>query len=449
MIYVVLAMTALCAALLTVLLLGQKRRIGDEVHAAVARSMGELGGSVKDMTESGMLALTQVGRTLERGQQRAADYQAEGLRSFEERTGVLLKGQTAVVEKLRDGLTGQIDRMDRELTEDQRQLNETVRERLAVMQTALEQGVRSLREETGRKLDEIRGTVDEKLQTTLEKRITESFRTVSEQLEQVYRGLGEMQTLAEDVGGLKKVLAGVKTRGILGEVQLGAILEEILSPEQYDTNVATVPGSAERVEYAVRLPGRDGTVYLPIDAKFPGERYAQLAEARESGDRNAETEARKALMNVLRAEARDIHEKYVEVPYTTGFGVMFLPFEGLYAEAVNSGLIEELQRDWRISVAGPSTMAALLNSLQMGFRTLAIRKRSGEVWEVLGAVKTEFEKFGDVMVSMQRHLNQTSSDLEDLMGRRTRAIARKLRNVQQLDDDRASELLPEWEEEGP
>ena len=449
MIYVVLAMTALCAALLTVLLLGQKRRIGDEVHAAVARSMGELGGSVKDMTESGMLALTQVGRTLERGQQRAADYQAEGLRSFEEHTGVLLKGQTAVVEKLRDGLTGQIDRMDRELTEDQRQLNETVRERLAVMQTALEQGVRSLREETGRKLDEIRGTVDEKLQTTLEKRITESFRTVSEQLEQVYRGLGEMQTLAEDVGGLKKVLAGVKTRGILGEVQLGAILEEILSPEQYDTNVATVPGSAERVEYAVRLPGRDGTVYLPIDAKFPGERYAQLAEARESGDRNAETEARKALMNVLRAEARDIHEKYVEVPYTTGFGVMFLPFEGLYAEAVNSGLIEELQRDWRISVAGPSTMAALLNSLQMGFRTLAIRKRSSEVWEVLGAVKTEFEKFGDVMVSMQRHLNQTSSDLEDLMGRRTRAIARKLRNVQQLDDDRASELLPEWEEEGP
>ena len=441
MIYVVLAMTALCAALLLVLLLGQKRRIGDEVHAAVARSMGELGGSVKDMTESGMLALTQVGRTLERGQQRAADYQAEGLRSFEERTGVLLKGQTAVVEKLRDGLTGQIDRMDRELTEDQRQLNETVRERLAVMQTALEQGVRSLREETGRKLDEIRGTVDEKLQTTLEKRITESFRTVSEQLEQVYRGLGEMQTLAEDVGGLKKVLAGVKTRGILGEVQLGAILEEILSPEQYDTNVATVPGSAERVEYAVRLPGRDGTVYLPIDAKFPGERYAQLAEARESGDRNAETEARKALMNVLRAEARDIHEKYVEVPYTTGFGVMFLPFEGLYAEAVNSGLIEELQRDWRISVAGPSTMAALLNSLQMGFRTLAIRKRSSEVWEVLGAVKTEFEKFGDVMVSMQRHLNQTSSDLEDLMGRRTRAITRKLRNVQQLDDGRAAELL--------
>ena len=448
MIYVVLAMTALCAALLLVLLLGQKRRIGDEVHAAVARSMGELGGSVKDMTESGMLALTQVGRTLERGQQRAADYQAEGLRSFEEHTGVLLKGQTAVVEKLRDGLTGQIDRMDRELTEDQRQLNETVRERLAVMQTALEQGVRSLREETGRKLDEIRGTVDEKLQTTLEKRITESFRTVSEQLEQVYRGLGEMQTLAEDVGGLKKVLAGVKTRGILGEVQLGAILEEILSPEQYDTNVATVPGSAERVEYAVRLPGRDGTVYLPIDAKFPGERYAQLAEARESGDRNAETEARKALMNVLRAEARDIHEKYVEVPYTTGFGVMFLPFEGLYAEAVNSGLIEELQRDWRISVAGPSTMAALLNSLQMGFRTLAIRKRSSEVWEVLGAVKTEFEKFGDVMVSMQRHLNQTSSDLEDLMGRRTRAITRKLRNVQQLDDGRAAELLPEWEEEG-
>ena len=449
MIYVILVLTALCAVLLIVLLLGQRRTIGDEVYSAVARSIGELGGSVRDMTESGMLALTQVGRTLESGQQRAAEYQAQGLRSFEERTGVLLEGQTAVVEKLREGLTGQIDRMDKELTEDQRQLNETVRDRLAGMQTALEQGVRSLREETGRKLDEIRGTVDEKLQSTLEKRITESFRTVSEQLEQVYRGLGEMQTLAEDVGGLKKVLAGVKTRGILGEVQLGAILEEVLSPEQYDTNVATVPGSTERVEYAVRLPGRDGTVYLPIDAKFPGERYAQLAEARERGDRAEEDEARKALLTVLRAEARDIHDKYIEVPYTTGFGVMFLPFEGLYAEAVNSGLIEELQRDWKISVAGPSTMAALLNSLQMGFRTLAIRKRSNEVWEVLGAVKTEFEKFEGVMVSMQKHLNQTSSDLEDLMGRRTRAIARKLKNVQQLDDGHSSELLPAWEEEAP
>ena len=447
MIYALLGLTALCVVLLIVLLVGQKKRIGDEVYGAVARSMGELGGSVKDMTESGMLALTQVGRTLEKGQQRAAEYQADGLRSFEARTGVLLKGQTAVVEKLRDGITGQIDRMDKELTEDQRQLNETVREKLTVMQTALEQGVRSLREETGKKLDEIRGTVDEKLQSTLEKRITESFRTVSEQLEQVYRGLGEMQTLAEDVGGLKKVLAGVKTRGILGEVQLGAILEEILSPEQYDTNVVTVPGSTDRVEYAVRLPGREGTVYLPIDAKFPGERYAQLAEAREKGDRAAEEEARKALLTVLRAEARDIHDKYIEVPYTTGFGVMFLPFEGLYAEAVNSGLIEELQRDWRISVAGPSTMAALLNSLQMGFRTLAIRKRSSEVWEVLGAVKTEFEKFEGVMVSMQRHLNQTSTDLEDLMGRRTRAIARKLKNVQSLDDEKISELLPEREED--
>ena len=446
MIYLVLAVTMLCALLLIVLLTGQRRRIGDEVYRAVAQGMGELGASVKDMTESGMLALTQVGRTLEREQQRAADYQAEGLRSFEERTGVLLKGQTTVVEKLREGLTGQIDRMDRELAEDQKQLNETVRERLAGMQTALEQEVKALREETGKKLEEIRGTVDEKLQSTLEKRITESFRTVSEQLEQVYRGLGEMQTLAEDVGGLKKVLAGVKTRGILGEVQLGAILEEILSPEQYDINVATIPGSPERVEYAVRLPGRESTVYLPIDAKFPGERYAQLAEAREIGDRRAEDEAKKALMNVLRTEARDIREKYIEVPYTTAFGIMFLPFEGLYAEAVNSGLIEELQRDWQISVAGPSTMAALLNSLQMGFRTLAIRKRSSEVWEVLGAVKTEFDKFGDVMVSMQRHLNQTSSDLEDLMGRRTRAIARKLKSVQQLDNDRAADILPELEE---
>ena len=299
----------------------------------------------------------------------------------------------------------------------------------------------AIRTDNNRKLDEIRGTVEEKLQDTLQKRISESFRTVSSQLEQVYKGLGEMQTLAADVGSLKQVLSGVKTRGILGEVQLGAILQEILAPGQYEENVATVPGSTNRVEFAVKLPGRDGTVYLPIDAKFPGDTYAQLQAARASGDAAAVAAAAKRLDTVLRQEAKDIHDKYIEVPYTTNFGVLFLPFEGLYAEVVSSGVTEALQRDYQISVAGPSTMAALLNALQMGFRTLAIQKRSGEVWTVLGAVKTEFEKFGAGLQAMQRHLNQTGSDLEELIGTRSRAITRKLEQVQQLDPGEAEDLL--------
>lgn len=313
--------------------------------------------------------------------------------------------------------------------------------RLDGMRGALVQGLNTIRADNNRKLDEIRGTVDEKLQDTLQKRISESFRTVSAQLEQVYKGLGEMQTLAADVGGLKRVLSGVKTRGILGEVQLGAILQEILAPGQYAENVATVPGSANRVEFAVKLPGQGGTVWMPIDAKFPGDTYARLMQARESGDAAAVAAARKQLDTVLRQEAKDIHDKYIEVPYTTAFGVLFLPFEGLYAEVVSSGMTETLQREFQISVAGPSTMAALLNALQMGFRTLAIQKRSGEVWQVLAAVKTEFEKFGTGLQAMQRHLNQTGNDLEELIGTRSRAITRKLESVQQLEPTEAADLL--------
>ena len=250
-----------------------------------------------------------------------------------------------------------------------------------------------------------------------------------------------MQNLAADVGGLKQVLSGVKTRGILGEVQLGAILEEILAPGQYAENVATVPGSANRVEYAVRLPGQNGPVWMPIDAKFPGDTYARLQDAQASGDPAAVAAARRQLETVVRQEAKDIHDKYIEVPHTTAFGILFLPFEGLYAEVVNSGLPETLQREYQINVAGPSTMAALLNALQMGFKTLAIQKRSGEVWQILGAVKTEFEKFGAGLQSMQRHLNQTGSDLEELIGTRSRAIARKLESVQELDPAEAAGLL--------
>ena len=269
-------------------------------------------------------------------------------------------------------------------------LEQANNQQMEQLRRAMVESMTALQAENTRKLDEIRHTVDEQLQDALQKRVTESFKAVNQQLEQVYKGLGEMQSLAADVGGLKQVLSGVKTRGILGEIQLGAILEEILAPEQYDTNVATIPGSTQRVEYAIRMPGADGgSVWLPIDSKFPGDTYAHLQDAYASGDAQAVEDARHALELVLRSEARDIREKYVEPPYTTAFGILFLPFEGLYAEVVNAGLLEVLQRDYQVNVAGPSTMAALLNSLQMGFKTLAIQKRSGEVWQLLGAVKTE------------------------------------------------------------
>lgn len=336
-----------------------------------------------------------------------------------------------------DAMLAQLTMMETRL----KNLEDSNAVRLEGVRGAVVQGLNTIRADNNQKLEEIRGTVEEKLQDALQKRITDSFRAVSTQLEQVYKGLGEMQSLAADVGSLKQVLSGVKTRGILGEVQLGAILEQILAPGQYEENVATVPGGANRVEYAIKLPGQEGAVWLPIDAKFPGDTYQHLQAALQQGDAAAAAAMRKALYNVLRQEAKDIHDKYIEVPYTTNFGILFLPFEGLYAEVVSGGVTETLQRDYQITVAGPSTMAALLNALQMGFRTLAIQKRSGEVWTVLGAVKTEFEKFGTGLAQMQRHLNQTGSDLEELIGTRSRAITRKLESVQQLEDDTAREIL--------
>ena len=311
------------------------------------------------------------------------------------------------------------------------QIRETMERRLAAMQLTNE-----------RKLSEMQQIVDEKLQKTLETKMNESFRLVSERLEQVYKGLGEMQTLASGVGDLKKVLSNVKTRGVLGEIQLGAILTEILSPEQYDTNVVTVPGKSERVEYAVKMPAEDGTfVYLPIDAKFPGDTYAALQDAYDSGSQDAVTAAAAQLVARLKSEARDIRLKYIEPPHTTDFAILFLPFEGLYCEAVNRGMIEELQRAYHVSVAGPSTMAALLNSLQMGFQTLAIQKRSGEVWQLLGAVKSEFDTFADVLETSQKHIRQADEDLQKLIGTRTNKIRLRLREVEKLDTDAARKLL--------
>lgn len=317
-----------------------------------------------------------------------------------------------------------------------------------------QQSLEQMRQENARQLGQIRATVDEKLEKTLETRLNQSFRLVSERLEQVYKGLGEMQTLASGVGDLKRVLSNVKTRGILGEVQLGAILEQILAPEQYKANVATKAGSRNVVEFAVVLPGEgDQPVYLPIDAKFPADAYTQLQDAQAAGDPAAVAAASNQLASRLKSFAKDIHDKYIDPPGTTEFGVMFLPFEGLYAEALRLGLMEPLMGDYQVTLAGPTTLAALLNSLRMGFRTLAIQKRSSQVWEILGAVKTEFDRFGDALSATQQRLEQANHELDKLVGVRTRMIQRSLRQVSALSQEQAVKLLEgelpksSWEED--
>ena len=405
--------------------------MGQGISAGMGTMSSSIGEHIRAMSQELKNGLDGMRTTMNQSQTTAAQTQNEKLDSIDRHVMARQEAMHTSMEK-------QMQTMEQRLSH----LDQMSEQKLEAMRQSMVSSMLEMRQENAKKLDEIRGTVDEKLQDTLQKKITESFQTVSQQLEQVYKGLGEMQHLASDVGGLKQVLSGVKTRGILGEIQLGAILEEILSPEQYDTNVATIPESRERVEFAVKLPGSDGgRVYLPIDSKFPGDTYMHLQEAAASGNPQAVAEARKALETVLKKSAKDIRDKYVEPPYTTTFGILFLPFEGLYAEVVNMGMIEVLQKEYSINVAGPSTMAALLNSLQMGFRTLAIQKRSSEVWQVLGAVKAEFTKFEDVMQKMQGHLQQTSKDLDTLMGTRTRAINRKLRDVQQLEEPEAQKLL--------
>lgn len=302
--------------------------------------------------------------------------------------------------------------------------------KLEAIRSTMTKHLTSIQDENSKKLDAIQTTVNEKL----ESKMNESFKLVSERLEQVYKGLGEMQTIASGVGDLKKVLSNVKNRGIIGEIQLGAILEEILSPEQYDREVATVPRSSNHVEFAVKLPGNgDGSfVYLPIDSKFPGDTFAALQDAYDSGSPEAVADAKKQLATVIKKCAKDIRDKYVSPPYTTNFGIMFLPFEGLYAEVVNSGLLETLRRDYNVTVTGPSTMAAMLNSLQMGFQTLAIQKKSSQVWEILGSVKTEFQTFAKVLEETQKHIKKVDDDLEKLVGVRTRQINRKLSSIEAI-----------------
>ena len=309
-------------------------------------------------------------------------------------------------------------------------------QKLDLIRRSVEHKLSYIQEDNNKQLEKMRQTVDEKLQQTLEDKMNKSFALVSERLEQVYKGLGEMQTLASGVGDLKKVLSNVKTRGILGEIQLSSILKEILAPEQYEENVATKHNSRDVVEFAVKLPASDdGFIYLPIDSKFPGDTYAQLRDAYESGSKEAVDAAAKMLINTIKKEAKDISDKYIDVPNTTEFAIMFLPFEGLYSEVVNRGMVEVLQREYKVNIAGPSTMAALLNSIQMGFKTLAVQKRSAEVWEVLGAVKKEFDTFEAVLTKAQQHINQVTNDLDALAGVRTRQIQRRLKAVQTVDTE--------------
>ena len=307
-------------------------------------------------------------------------------------------------------------------TEQMKQINRTMEKKMS-----------DLQQNNEKKLDEMRATVDEKLQKTLENRLTESFKQVSERLERVYKSLGEMQKVSAGVDDLKIVLSNVKTRGILGEVQLGSILEQILSPEQYDTNVITKKGSTERVEYAVKMPGADnGFVYLPIDAKFPLDAYQKLLDAYDSRNRDSVKDAQKELKTRIKGFAKDISTKYIDVPNTTEFAIMFLPTEGLYSEVVRMGLIEELQRE-KINIAGPTTMAALLNSLQMGFKTLAVQKKSAEVWKVLAEVKTEFAKFSDSLEKTKRIMSKAQDELNTLSGTRMNVMNRKLKDVSTFD----------------
>lgn len=417
MLTIVLILAAVCVVLLAAVLFLLRRLGGGGAQQALLREQAALRQALADsqsalrqeLSQTVQSSVSSLGNLLGTGQQRAAEQSERRFQTFE-------AGNEQKLEAIR----------------------ETMERRLSQLQA-----------DNNEKLDQMRVVVDEKLQKTLESKMTQSFQLVSERLEQVYKGLGEMQTLATGVGDLKRVLSGVKTRGILGETQLGAILEEILSPEQYEKNVATRPRSAERVEYAVRLPGDDGVpVYLPIDSKFPGDAYSNLLDAYDSGSRERVDAAAGTLVAQIKKEARDIRDKYVSPPHTTEFAVMFLPFEGLYAEVVNRGLVEELQRSYRVNIAGPSTMAALLNSLQMGFRTLALQKRSNEVWKVLGAVRTEFDKFGATLERTQKRLDDAHRELDELVGVRTRQIQRRLSSVERIEDPATANALLLGDETG-
>jgi len=395
----------------------------------LAEKFADLENDVKDyMDRTQRETIDSLTRQLETSSKNSRETQvalatrdSERFSLFSQTTNENLNTLRRTVSEMTVSLDGRMTAFQKQTTAQMETIRQSTEKRMADMQASNE-----------KKLEEMRATVDEKLQKTLEDRINQSFKLVSERLEQVYKSLGEMQKVGEGVGDLKKVLSNVKTRGIFGEVQLGAILEDILTPDQYEADIATKKNSKDRVEYAVKLPGADDEyVYLPIDAKFPLDAYQKLQDAYESGSKDELVLARKELRTRIKGFAKDISSKYIDVPYTTEFAIMFIPVESLYAEIVREGLIEELQRE-KVNIAGPTTMAALLNSLQMGFKTLAIQKSSGQVWKVLEEVKTEFGKFSEALEKTQKYMRQASDELDKLATTRTNVMERKLRNVEKI-----------------
>jgi DNA recombination protein RmuC len=394
-----------------------------EANAKLSRE--ELGKNIKEFSDALVLQLEKINKHVE------------------DKLTVLHEQSQKDATQQRDTLVRAFKDFQESFDKNVKSFNDLQKEKFESMENKQNELVRG----TETKLDIIRATVEEKLEKTLSERLGQSFETVGKQLIEVQKGLGEMQNLAQDVGGLKKVLSNVKMRGGIGEVQLEMLLEQLLAPEQYEANVKTKAGSSELVEFAIKLPGRDeshGNVYLPIDAKFPKDAYEQLVDAYDSNDLTAIEAANKNLENVIKKMAKDIRDKYLDPPNTTDFGIMFLPFEGIYAEVIRrSNLLEQLQREYKVIVTGPTTLAAILNSLQMGFRTLALQKRSSEVWNILGAVKTEFAKFGGLLEKAQKNISTASGAIDELLGTRTNAINRKLREVQSLPAHEGSSILPE------
>lgn len=413
-----------------------ERELRDELSRSAAGTRQELGITLGSLQQTLLTQQGDVART-----------QNEQIDSFRVQLGGLQQSLTQTSMAGREAQDAALKRFGDALTEQLRTMSDANERRLAEVRVTVEQKLAALTDGNEKKLEQMRQTVDEKLHATLEQRLGESFKLVAERLEAVHQGLGDMRNLARDVGSLNRVLTNVKTRGVFGEVQLAGLIEQVFTLEQYGVNVETVPGSGARVEFAIKFPGRGAgsdakPLWLPIDAKFPREDYERLVDAQERADAAGAEAAAKAIEQRLRLEARTIREKYIAAPHTTEFGILFVPTEGLYAEALRRpGLVEALQREHRVTLAGPTTLLATLTSLQMGFRTLALEKRSAEVWDVLGAVKVEFGKFGDVLSKTKKKL-QEASDTIDAAQTRTNVMQRKLKSVESLDEGRVQALLP-------
>jgi DNA recombination protein RmuC len=430
----------------------------EELNKAITEFRNETADAIRQLSKQNVEVLEKLNNTLEQKVTTLIEKTEKSFKEFSEaNTTQLEKIEKKVEEKLkalneqakadnnlmREALVNAFKGFQDTFDKNVKSFNDLQKEKFELMETKQNELVKG----TETKLDIIRATVEEKLEKTLSERLGQSFETVGKQLIEVQKGLGEMQTLAQDVGGLKKVLSNVKMRGGIGEVQLAMLLEQILAPDQYEANVKTKASSSDLVEFAIKLPGRDNNdkqVWLPVDAKFPKDVYEQLQTAYDNGDIAQIEVAQKNLENTIKKMAKDISDKYIDPPHTTDFGIMFLPFEGIYAEVVRkASLLEDLQRNYKIIVTGPTTLAAILNSLQMGFKTLAIQKRSSEVWQVLGAVKKEFENFGGLMQKAQKNIQTGLDQLDDVMGKRTKAIQRKLRSVESLNEAEAKLILPE------